>query len=103
LAISPSEREPEIARAPGAHARRLRAASGTILFLGLAPGVVAGLVPWSLTGWRATGAPSWLSAFGWVLLALGIALLLEAFARFAIEGIGTPAPAAPTEKLGLAT
>jgi protein-S-isoprenylcysteine O-methyltransferase Ste14 len=26
-------------------------------------------------------------------------VLLEAFARFVIEGVGTPAPAAPTEKL----
>jgi protein-S-isoprenylcysteine O-methyltransferase Ste14 len=41
----------------------------------------------------------WLSVFGWTLLALGAAVLLEAFGRFVIEGIGTPAPIAPTEKL----
>jgi protein-S-isoprenylcysteine O-methyltransferase Ste14 len=34
-----------------------------------------------------------------VLVGLGAAVLLEAFARFVIEGVGTPAPAAPTEKL----
>jgi protein-S-isoprenylcysteine O-methyltransferase Ste14 len=79
--------------------RRLRAAAGSVLFLALAPGVVAGLVPWLLTGWRATGAPLWLQALGWVVLAAGGAVLLEAFARFVIEGVGTPAPAAPTEKL----
>jgi protein-S-isoprenylcysteine O-methyltransferase Ste14 len=78
---------------------RLRAAAGTVLFLFLAPGVVAGLVPWLLTGWRSTGPPLWLEALGWIMVALGAAVLLEAFARFVIEGVGTPAPAAPTEKL----
>jgi protein-S-isoprenylcysteine O-methyltransferase Ste14 len=29
----------------------------------------------------------------------GAAVLLEAFARFAIEGVGTPAPVAPTQEL----
>jgi protein-S-isoprenylcysteine O-methyltransferase Ste14 len=36
---------------------------------------------------------------GGVLIAAGLAVLLEAFARFALEGIGTPAPVAPTERL----
>jgi len=79
--------------------RRLRTAAGTVLFLAVAPGVVAGLVPWLLTGWRSSGSPTWLQAVGWVALVLGAAVLLEAFARFVIEGIGTPAPVAPTEKL----
>jgi protein-S-isoprenylcysteine O-methyltransferase Ste14 len=70
-----------------------------VLFLVLAPGAVAGLVPWLLTGWRATGGPVWLQALGWVVLAVGAAVLLEAFARFVFEGVGTPAPAAPTENL----
>ncbi|HEX6679291.1 MAG TPA: hypothetical protein VF063_01470, partial [Gaiellaceae bacterium] len=77
---------------------RLRAAAGTLLFLVLAPGVVAGVVPWLLTGWDGT-APGWLQGAGWVMLSVGAAVLLEAFARFVIEGIGTPAPAAPTERL----
>jgi len=79
--------------------RRVRAAAGSLLFLALAPGVVAGLVPWLLTGWSSAGAPAWLQALGWVVLAAGVAVLLEAFGRFVVEGIGTPAPAAPTEKL----
>jgi protein-S-isoprenylcysteine O-methyltransferase Ste14 len=70
-----------------------------VLFLVLAPGLVAGLVPWLLTGWRATGVPVWLQAFGWVALGAGAAVLLEAFARFVLEGVGTPATPAPTEKL----
>jgi len=78
---------------------RIRAAAGTSVFLVIAPGVVAGLVPWLLTGWDSSGPPAWLAAIGWALIALGTAVLLEAFARFVLEGVGTPAPPAPTEKL----
>jgi protein-S-isoprenylcysteine O-methyltransferase Ste14 len=70
-----------------------------VLFLALAPGVVAGLVPRLLTQWRSGGSPTWLQVVGWVALAAGAAVLLEAFGRFVVEGVGTPAPAAPTEKL----
>jgi protein-S-isoprenylcysteine O-methyltransferase Ste14 len=79
--------------------RRFRAAAGTLLFLVVAPGVVAGLVPWLLTGWHATRVAVWLQVVGWVVVAVGAAVLLEAFARFVVEGAGTPAPAAPTEQL----
>ncbi len=33
------------------------------------------------------------------MLASGVVVLLSAFGRFVLEGIGTPAPVAPTEKL----
>jgi protein-S-isoprenylcysteine O-methyltransferase Ste14 len=79
--------------------RRFRAAAGTLLFLVVAPGIVSGLVPWLLTGWHATGVPVWLQVLGWVVVVIGAAVLLEAFARFVIEGAGTPAPPAPTETL----
>jgi protein-S-isoprenylcysteine O-methyltransferase Ste14 len=82
-----------------ARVRRTRAALGSAGFLLLAPGVVAGLVPWMLTGWRGADPPLWLWAAGWVLIALGTGVVLEAFARFAVEGVGTPAPVAPTEQL----
>jgi len=72
---------------------------GSALFLVLAPGVVGGLVPWLLTGWRSTAPPIWLRCFGAVLAACGAAVLPEAFGRFALAGIGTPAPVAPTENL----
>ena len=36
---------------------------------------------------------------GGVLIALGATFLLHAFARFVVEGLGTPAPVAPTERL----
>jgi protein-S-isoprenylcysteine O-methyltransferase Ste14 len=78
---------------------RARAAAGTIVFLLVAPGVVAGLVPWLLTGWDSSGPPVWLQVIGWLAVAAGATVLLEAFARFVIEGIGTPAPVAATQEL----
>ena len=56
-------------------------------------------MPWLLTGWSSAGAPGWVQAVGWVALAAGAAVLLDAFARFVFEGVGTPAPVAPMEKL----
>src|SRR5690348_1708114 len=32
--------------------RKIAATAGSAVFLAIAPGVVAGLVPWWLTGWR---------------------------------------------------
>jgi protein-S-isoprenylcysteine O-methyltransferase Ste14 len=78
---------------------RARAAAGSLVFLALAPGVVAGLVPWLLTGWDSTGPPVALRVVGAVLIAGGAAVLVSAFVRFVVEGIGTPAPVAPTEHL----
>lgn len=82
--------------------RSTKAAAGSLLFLVAAPGIVAGLVPWLLTGWDA-GEPPWASVVtqvvGGLLIAAGIAVLLEAFGRFALEGRGTPAPVAPTAQL----
>ena len=72
------------------------------MFLVLAPGIAAGLVPWWLTGWQVREPlPYWapLRVAGVILLGVGVVVLLEAFARFVIEGLGTPAPVAPTERL----
>jgi protein-S-isoprenylcysteine O-methyltransferase Ste14 len=82
--------------------RRSVAAAGSALFFAIAPGVVAGLVPWWLTGWRVRGplahwAP--LRVAGLIMLIAGAIVLARAFARFVTEGHGTPAPAAPTERL----
>ena len=65
----------------------------------VAPGVVAGLVPWLLTGWESADPPTPLVVIGILLIAAGGLVLLHAFARFVIEGIGTPAPVAPTKHL----
>jgi protein-S-isoprenylcysteine O-methyltransferase Ste14 len=73
---------------------------GTVVFLFLAPGVVAGVIPWLLTRWEVDKA-LWLPLrlAGGVILATSVGVLLHAFARFVVEGIGTPAPVAPTERL----
>ena len=60
---------------------------------------MAGGVPWLLTGWRSNDPPGWLLVCGAVLGAAGAAALIHAFARFVLEGGGTPAPVAPTERL----
>jgi hypothetical protein len=69
---------------------RLRAAVGSLIFLVVMPGVAAGLVPWGLTGWEVEDPPLILSALGYVILAAGVAVLLHAFVRFVVEGVGTP-------------
>ena len=88
-------------RIPSPGGRRRRAAVGSVAFLAVAAGVVAGLVPWLLTGWDARDPP-WtpgVRLLGGVLIGLGVTALLHAFARFVVEGLGTPAPVAPTERL----
>ena len=75
----------------------MRPALGSALFFALAPGVVAGVVPWLLTGWDASPSRAW--PVGALLVAAGAAVLIHAFARFVREGIGTPAPVAPTRHL----
>jgi protein-S-isoprenylcysteine O-methyltransferase Ste14 len=80
--------------------RKPEATLGAAAFFVVAPGVVAGAVPWMLTGWRPAGsvaAP--LRGLGFVLVVVGAAVLVVAFARFVTEGSGTPAPVAPTESL----
>jgi protein-S-isoprenylcysteine O-methyltransferase Ste14 len=36
---------------------------------------------------------------GGVFIAAGVVVLVQAFVRFVVEGIGTPAPVAPTQRL----
>src|SRR5262245_24262332 len=81
--------------------RRSQAAAGSAVFFALAPGVVAGLVPWWLTGWqvREPPYPLPLRLAGAILLVVGAAVLVQAFARFVVEGAGTPAPIAPPDHL----
>jgi protein-S-isoprenylcysteine O-methyltransferase Ste14 len=81
---------------------RTWAALGSALFFALAPGMVAGFVPWAITGWHLRQLPAWWipgRIVGGLLLAAGAAVLLHAFARFVSEGLGTPAPVAPTRRL----
>jgi protein-S-isoprenylcysteine O-methyltransferase Ste14 len=80
---------------------RVRAWLGTIVFLFVAPGVVAGLIPWAITGWRLPDWGGWIwpvAVVAGVLILGGIAVLLDAFVRFA-RADGTPAPPVPTAHL----
>jgi protein-S-isoprenylcysteine O-methyltransferase Ste14 len=83
--------------------RRTAAALGTSMFFALAPGTVAGLIPWWLTGWHLhhVEAAAWIPVrvLGGILIAAGLPVLVAAFVRFVREGFGTPAPVAPTEHL----
>src|SRR5256886_7805435 len=80
---------------------RLTAAVGSALFFAVAPGVVAGLVPWWLTRGQGRGPPSgWapLRVAGLIMLLLGAIVLVQALFRFVAGGRGTPPPGAPTQR-----
>jgi protein-S-isoprenylcysteine O-methyltransferase Ste14 len=60
------------------------------------------LVPWLLSDWKLQPPFLALAASRWagcLLIFLGIPVLAEAFARFALDGRGTPAPYMLTERL----
>lgn len=78
--------------------RRLQAAVGSTIFLLVAPGVVAGVGPWLVTRWRVHG-PLALQVVGGVVIGAGAFVLLQAFTRFVVEGLGTPAPVAEPDRL----
>jgi protein-S-isoprenylcysteine O-methyltransferase Ste14 len=67
----------------------------------LTPGVVAGLIPALVTGWRIPWVAGWASPVAIVAgiaVLSGVLVLLDAFVRFA-RADGTPAPPAPTAHL----
>jgi protein-S-isoprenylcysteine O-methyltransferase Ste14 len=76
-----------------------RAALGTAAFFALAPGVMAGVIPWAFTRWQVRADWGAARVAGAVLTVCGAAVLVQAFVRFVREGRGTPSPAAPTERL----
>jgi protein-S-isoprenylcysteine O-methyltransferase Ste14 len=83
---------------------RLRAWVGTVVFLLLAPGIVAGMIPAAITGWRipwAGGLASPIVIPAAALILGGVLVLLDAFIRFA-RADGTPAPPIPTGHLVVA-
>ena len=82
--------------------RRAAAAVGSSAFFALAPGIIAGFIPWRLTGWEVRQPlPLWapLRIVGALLIVAGAAVVIHAFVRFVTEGAGTPAPVAPPERL----
>ena len=78
---------------------RVRAAAGSALFLAAAPGTMAVLIPYLLTGWDPADPSTAARIAGAALALAGVAVLLDAFARFALQGLGTPSPTTPTERL----
>jgi protein-S-isoprenylcysteine O-methyltransferase Ste14 len=82
--------------------RRVLAVVGSAAFLVIAPGFVAGWVPWWISGWRLEapffGMPVFRFA-GAVLITLGATIVIDSFIRFAVQGVGTPAPVFPTRHL----
>jgi protein-S-isoprenylcysteine O-methyltransferase Ste14 len=82
--------------------RRVLAVVGSAIFLVIAPGFVAVLVPWWISRWHAHEPFFGFTPFrviGALLIAGGIPVLLESFARFALQGVGTPAPVLPPRHL----
>jgi len=82
--------------------RRAGAIVGSAVFLLVAPGTVALYIPWILCRWRLAPALLGFLPFrvvGVLMIALGLPILLDSFARFAFQGLGTPAPIAPPRHL----
>lgn len=81
---------------------RTRATAGSFAFLLAGPGLEAGVGPWLLVrvaGGELDGWPAALRIAGALLMLVGIATLVDVFARFVRDGAGTPSPAAPTTRL----
>lgn len=73
-----------------------------MVFFVIAPCVVAGLVPYWISDWRFEPlGMAWLPlrVLGGILVAAGVIVLLDSFVRFALQGLGTPAPIFPTRHL----
>jgi protein-S-isoprenylcysteine O-methyltransferase Ste14 len=82
--------------------QRTSAILGSALFFVVAPCVLAGLVPWWITHWQVPPAffgSDGTRVIGALLVLAGVLGLVDCFARFALQGGGTPAPIAPTRTL----
>jgi protein-S-isoprenylcysteine O-methyltransferase Ste14 len=82
--------------------KRASAILGSAIFLVVAPGSLALYFPWRICRWRFASTffgfrP--LRIVGMLMIAAGLPVLLDSFARFAIQGLGTPAPVAPPQRL----
>ena len=81
---------------------KITAVLGSALFFLVAPAMLAGVIPWWVTHWECR--PPFLAAdatrlAGLALIIAGVPGVLDSFARFALQGLGTPAPIAPPSKL----
>ena len=81
---------------------RVSASIGSLIFFVVAPGAIAGLLPWWLTRWEFRPAFVGIEGvrlLGILLIAVGLLPLIDSFVRFALQGGGTPAPIAPPQRL----
>jgi protein-S-isoprenylcysteine O-methyltransferase Ste14 len=81
---------------------RVSASIGSAIFFVVAPLLVVGVVPWWMTRWEVQASALAilpLQILGGILIAFGLAVLIDSFARFALQGMGTPAPVLPTRHL----
>ena len=82
---------------------RRAAVLGSLGFFLIGPGLEAGVGPALLTGGFEVGDglpdATALRVLGVVLIVAGLAVVIHAYARFALDGIGTPSPMAPPREL----
>lgn len=75
---------------------------GSALFFVIAPLMLAGFIPQWVTQWEFRPAffgVNLTRALGAILIIVGAPGIVDSFARFALEGLGTPAPIAPPQNL----
>jgi protein-S-isoprenylcysteine O-methyltransferase Ste14 len=82
--------------------RKATAVVGSALFFVVAPFLAAAVVPWWINHWELR--PAFLGveltrALGILLVVAGVPGVVDSFARFALQGRGTPAPVAPPQHL----
>lgn len=75
---------------------------GSATFFVIAPGTITILLPYTFTSFQL--GPAFLDSdalrlIGAALAVLGFVPLIDSFLRFALQGLGTPAPIAPPTKL----
>jgi len=54
-----------------------------------------------MAGWSTVAGSLFLAALGTIFIAAGLPVLLDSFGRFALQGLGTPAPIFPTQHLAV--
>jgi protein-S-isoprenylcysteine O-methyltransferase Ste14 len=71
----------------------------TILFTILVPGSVLVLIPWWILGGFPRPERGLLAWLGMLMILVGAAIYFRCAREFAVRGLGTPAPIAPTKSL----
>lgn len=82
--------------------RKSTAVLGSALFFLIVPCTTVVLIPWWITGLRVLPPFFGIEAvrgLGAALVLAGVPGLLDSFGRFALQGLGTPAPVAPPARL----